>query len=44
MALGVCVFLADYLEVTDSSRPQTLILAAFFALPVFLIGLIDGLE
>ena len=44
MALGVSVFLADYLEVTDTSRPSTLILASFFALPVFLIGLIDDIK
>jgi len=44
VALGIGAFLADYLEVTDASRPSTLILTTFFALPVFLIGLIDDIK
>ena len=44
IALGISVFLADFLGISDISRPSALTLAAFFSLPVFFIGLIDDFK
>ncbi|MFL2698236.1 MAG: MraY family glycosyltransferase [Gammaproteobacteria bacterium] len=44
LLLGFSIVLADFLEVSDPNRPSELTIAAFFSLPIFILGLLDDIK